>query len=84
MPFQIRQRHGQDGFAKFLRHHLRVRVADAKRDERAEVAEYRLPDRFGQLGNVLVRQLQAEPVFARLRQNRRECIGREVLELINE
>ena len=37
-----------------------------------------------QLVNVLVRQRQAEPVFARLRQNRGKRIRREILKLVNE
>ena len=61
-----------------------VKTNRNQRDQRAHVAEHGLLDRFGQLVNVLLRQRQAEPVFARLRKNRRKRIGREVLELVNE
>jgi len=69
---QVGQRRGRNGFAKFLRHHFRIGVAGAESHQCPDVAEHRLPDRFGQLVNVLVRQREAEPVFARLRQNGRE------------
>ena len=54
IPFQVGQRRGRNGFAKLLGHHLRIGVADAKGNQRAHVAEHRLPDWFGQLVNVLM------------------------------
>lgn len=81
---QVRQRRRRNGFAKFFRHHFRIGVADAESYQSPDVSEHRLPDRFGKLINVLVRQREAEPVFARLRQNGSERIRREVLKLVNK
>lgn len=80
----VGQRRRRNGFAKFLGHHFRIGVADAECNQCPDVSEHGLPDWFGKLVNVLVRQREAEPVFSRLRQNRGKRIRREILELVDE
>jgi len=75
---------GNEGIGEFLGQQFRVGVADAKSDQSAGIAKDRLPDFGGKLVKVLMREGQAEAIFAGFGQNRREAVGGEVVELVNE
>lgn len=62
---------------------LRVLRAHFERELRPDVAEDRLADAVGELGEVLVREMDAEPVLAGFAEQALESIGREVLELVH-
>ena len=56
--------------------------AGAAGQHRADIAEHGGPQFVGQLLQILMRDGQGQPVFARLRQDQREAVGREGLELV--
>ena len=63
--------------------HFRIRIPDAEGNQRADVAENRLPDERRKLVNVLVREGEAKTILARLGQNRREGVRAEILGLVS-
>ena len=54
-PLQVNELLRDELIREFLLQHLRVRVADAKREQRADVAKNRMPDGKWNLINVLMR-----------------------------
>lgn len=84
VAIQFNELRGDERVREFLRQQFRVGVADAKTDHGAGVAKNGLPDFRGKLVKVLVGQRQAQPILARLSQDRRKAVGREVVELVNE
>ena len=81
---EVNQLLGGELLPELLPQHLRVGAPDTEGNERPHVPKHRLPDWKRELVHVLMRQRQAEPILARLGQNRRERIRAEVLELVNE
>ena len=72
------------GEAKFLFQHLGIHMADSERDQRGHIAEHRLSSRKGELFDVLMGERQAESIFTSFREDRREGVGGEVLELVDK
>ena len=77
---------GQGRWARqteFRRETLGVKRADAKDDERPGVAENRMLKFFGKLGDLLIGCNERETPLARLREDRCEAVGCEVLKFID-
>lgn len=70
--------------SEFVAKDFGVGVADAEGYQGANVPEDGLADREGELVDVLVRESEAETVFASLGQDGGEGVGAEVLEFIDE
>jgi hypothetical protein len=84
VALQVCERGGRYGVAELLGDRFGIGVAHAERNERSHVAEHRATDRLRQLIDVLVRERETEAILPRLRQNRGECVGGKILELVDE
>lgn len=81
---QVNELAGLELLAEFSVQVLGIVEADAEGDDGADIAKDGLSHRGGELGNVLMAQSEAEPVFPRLGEDGCEGLGREVLELIHK
>jgi hypothetical protein len=75
---------GDDFIPILLFQHGGVGLADTESNCAADIAKHGLADGEGKLIHVLMRQGQAETIFARLGQQGSKGIGREILKFVNE
>src|SRR4051812_35124293 len=68
--------------SEFHRQCVRVICADAKDDDRSDVAKDRLQDLGFDLGEVLLSQHQAQPVLTQFREHEDQALRSEIVELV--
>ena len=70
--------------SEFAGDHFAVGVADAEGEQGADVAKHGLADGERELVDVLMREREAERVFAGLGEDRREGVRGEVMKFVDE
>jgi hypothetical protein len=84
IPAQVNELLGNKFIRKLLFKDGGVGLADPKSNGAADIPKNRLTDGEGKLIHILVRQGQAEAIFAGLGQKGCKCVGGEVLKFVNE